>query len=253
MKLFFRKLGEGTPIIILHGLLGASDNWFTIGKQLAESRCVYIVDLRNHGQSPHHDTMDYREMAQDIRELMEDEDIRQPILLGHSLGGKVAMTLALLIPSKISKLIVVDIAPKIYTTDYFENLIRALFSLELPRISSRKEADEKLREKIPDPIIRQFLLKNLERGESGEFSWKANLPVIYHHLPNVVDDIDSEGVFEGPALFVRGEKSAYVLDEDLPKIRSLFPQAQLITVAGAGHWVHSEAPGLFWEAIRKFL
>ncbi len=253
MKLFFRELGKGPPIVIMHGLMGASDNWVSIGKLLAETHHVYLLDMRNHGRSPHNEVFDYPAMAADVNEFLLDEEIRQPGLIGHSMGGKVAMSLALSYPHKIQKLIVVDIAPKKYISGFFENLIGSLLSLDITQIQSRKEANDKLIEAIPDSALRNFLLKNLIREKGNPFSWRPNLPVIFKNLSLITDGIASEGRFDKPALFIRGKNSNYILDEDMPKIKSLFPGAALATVANAGHWVHAEAPTGFLKEVKKFL
>lgn len=253
MKLFFREAGNGPPIIILHGLMGASDNWLTIAKQLSATNKVYSLDLRNHGRSPHSSDFDYAALSGDVREFIEDEEIQQPVLIGHSMGGKVAMTLALQYPLKIRKLVVVDIAPKKYKSGYFDALIGQLLALNVDQIRSRNEADMWLSSGIPEVGVRRFLLKNLVRGESGGFNWRPNLSVIHQSLPTITEGVAGQGVFEKPSLFIRGGKSKYIPDEDFENIKALFPASEFVTIENAGHWVHAEAPAAFLAAVSEFV
>lgn len=253
MKLFFRKMGEGEPVIILHGLLGASDNWLTIGKQLAETYTVYLLDMRNHGRSPHSKEFHYVIMAADVNEFMLDHEIRSTVLIGHSMGGKVAMHLSLDYPHKISKLVVVDIAPKAYPLPYFKNIIETLANVDLSGIKRRKEVDKQIAPNIPDPGVRNFLLKNLVRSRGNTFSWKVNLEALLDNVDMLSGEIYREEVFSNPALFVRGSNSNYVPDEDIPLIKSRFPRAGVVTIPGAGHWLHVDAPEKFMEELTVFM
>ena len=241
MELNYNSFGQGDAIVILHGLFGALDNWQTIAKQLAEQYTVYIVDHRTYGRSPHRDEMNYRLMAEDLKEFMESHWMYKAHIVGHSMGGKTAMQFALEYPDMVDKLVVIDIAPKKYEdghTDIFE----ALMGLDLEKMESRDEADDLLRKSIKDYGVRQFLLKNLSRSRNGGFQWKLNLPVIYDHYPDILAATTGDRPFEGRALFVKGSLSPYIQPEDEAKILELFPNARIETVTNAGHWVHAEAP-----------
>jgi pimeloyl-ACP methyl ester carboxylesterase len=251
MKLFFRELGQGEPIIILHGLFGSSDNWLTQAKIFAPSYKVYSVDQRNHGQSPHSDDFDYQSMVADLEEFIEDHQIQDPIILGHSMGGKAAMNFALAHPDKLSKLIVVDISPRPYDLEHY-TIVEGLKAIPVESLASRNEADEILSQYVPEPDVRQFLLKNLQRKSSGGFSWKINLPVISQKLSNVGLDLQFSGQFKKPTLFVRGAKSKYVSDSDWNIISEIFPAAELETM-DTGHWIQAEKPQEFSEKIMHWL
>jgi len=251
MKLFFRELGQGDPIIILHGLFGSSDNWLTQAKIFAASYKVYSVDQRNHGQSPHSDDFDYQSMVTDLQEFIEDHQIQNPTILGHSMGGKAAMNFALAHPDKLSKLIVVDISPKAYNLEHYA-IVEGLKVIPVESLTSRNEADEILSQHVPEPDVRQFLLKNLQRKTSGGFVWKINLPVISQKLSNVGLDLQFSGQFKKPTLFVRGAKSKYVSDSDWKRISEIFPAAELETM-DTGHWVQAEKPQEFSEKVMHWL
>ncbi len=252
MKLNYKVFGAGQPLIILHGLFGSLDNWQRIAKELSGDFKVYIVDQRNHGRSPHAEEMNFEVMAADLLELMEDEGLERAHILGHSMGGKTAMQFALSHPGRSDKLIVVDIAPKKYLPGH-ELIFKALFALEPSKISSRQEADRALSKMIGNENIRLFLLKNLQRTPDGHFQWKMNLPVLYKNYPRILEEIRSLYPFEHPALFIRSEHSGYILDEDIAKIKELFPKARIVTIKNTGHWVHAEAPREFVSLVRQFL
>ena len=253
MQLHVERLGEGTPLLILHGLFGSGQNWRTLAKRvLAPHFEVWAVDLRNHGQSPHTDVFTYEAMADDVIALIEDEAPGAVHLLGHSLGGKVAMHVALRAPHLIEKLIVVDIAPKAYNARH-SDILSALKGLELETMGNRNDIDAALSTDIPNAMVRQFLLKNAQRRPEGGFAWKINLAAIDANYHRVNEPLEGYAPNQGPTLFVRGGKSTYILDDDIPLIREWFPSAELSTIAEAGHWVHYEAPKPFSEAIRTFL
>ncbi len=252
MKLNYKVFGAGQPLIILHGLFGSLDNWQRIAKELSGDFKVYIVDQRNHGRSPHAEEMNFEVMASDLLELMDDEGLGRAHILGHSMGGKTAMQFALSHPGRCDKLIVVDIAPKKYLPGH-ELIFKALFALEPSKISSRQEADRALSKMIDNGNIRLFLLKNLQRTPDGHFQWKMNLPVLYKNYPRILEEIRSLYPFEHPALFIRSEHSGYILDEDIAKIKELFPRARIVTIKNTGHWVHAEAPREFTSLVRQFL
>ncbi len=251
VALSYKSHGEaaGTPVVILHGLLGSSGNWRSIARRLAEQHRVFALDLRNHGESPHLDSMSYPAMADDVRAFLDTHDIDAATIIGHSMGGKVAMRLALDAPQRVERLVVVDIAPGVSHHDHLPWL-RAMASLDLGRVRRRSDADAMLAAAVPDAAMRQFLLQNLAATPGG-FVWRINLAAIENNLPALLDfplDADVQP-FRRPALFVRGAQSDYVLPEDEAIIRTLFPHAGIITIEGAGHWVHAEQPARFLAAL----
>lgn len=252
MKLNYKSFGEGYPIIILHGLFGTLDNWQTIAKKLAEHYSVYIIDQRNHGRSPHDDIFDYAVMADDLQAFMESQWIYEAHIIGHSMGGKTAMQFALTYPDLVNQLVVVDIAPKAYEGGH-QTIFEALLSLEVSSITSRKQADAALIDKIPDFGVRQFLLKNLTNDKKGGYKWKMNLPVIHQNYEQILAAIKNKETFDHPTLFIRGGASSYIQAEDLTQIKTFFPMAKLETVAGAGHWVHAVAPKELLKLVTNFL
>jgi len=251
MKLFYREQGQGQVIIILHGIFGSSDNWLTQSKLLSQQYHVYSVDLRNHGQSPHVDEFDYASMVRDLEEFLEQHLIKDPVIIGHSMGGKVAMNFAVAHPEKLQKLIIVDIAPKPYDLTHYV-IMDGLKAVPIEKLTTRNEADEALAPYVPEADVRQFLLKNLQRKPEGGFRWKLNLPVIDANLPKIGHDLQYPGKFEKPALFIRGGRSRYILDEDMKHIREVFPLAELETL-DTGHWVQAEKPNEFVELVRRWL
>jgi pimeloyl-ACP methyl ester carboxylesterase len=252
VKLFFREYGEGQPLVIFHGLFGSSDNWLTQAKLFSsQSYKVYTVDLRNHGQSPHDDAFDYPSMVSDIKEFLQDQNITKPVVLGHSMGGKAAMNFSLAHPSLLEKLIVVDIAPRPYKLEHYV-IADGLAAIPLETLTSRNHADEILSQYVPEPDVRQFLLKNLQRRPEGGFSWKINLPVIREKLSNIGLDLQYSGTFDKPTLFIRGRKSSYVRDQDWSHILEIFPGAMLETM-DTGHWVQAEKPQEFVDIVLRWL
>jgi esterase len=253
MKLNFRKIGQGTPLVILHGVFGSSDNWLTIAKTFAENHTVFLVDLRNHGHSPHSSLFNHQVMTEDLQELFEDQYIFQPILLGHSLGGKVAMKFTTRSqPGTVRKLIVVDIGTKKYSINYAQYL-EGMRTMELPNIQTRQQAEEHLLPYVPDAGVRQFLLKNLYRDANNHFAWRLNLSVIEANMPNVGEGLLPSDRSETPAVFVRGELSDYIQEADWAEILTHFPNAILETVPGAGHWVQAGQPVAFLEKVLPYL
>lgn len=256
MQLFYRKFGEegDQPIIILHGIFGTSDNWFSYGRRIAQEGFeVFIVDQRNHGQSPHSDNFNYLALTDDLFDFIDDHEIEDPIILGHSMGGKVAMRFALENPQMVSKLIVVDISLKAYgPRKQHKSIIKAMKSVKLSEIQNRKEVEEQIANIIPEPRIRQFILKNLHRKEKDEFEWRINIPGIENNLDQLFDGIDTITKFEKPTLFVKGGASDYILMDDYDQIRYNFPNAEIITIADASHWVHVESPERFYQLTMGF-
>lgn len=252
MELNYKSLGQGEPLIVLHGLFGTLDNWQTLAKAWAEDYLVYLVDLRNHGRSPHVDGLSYPAMAEDLSEFMEQNWIHKAHVLGHSMGGKVAMELALTYPDLVDKLIVVDIAPRPYAPGH-DDVFAALFAVDLQKLESRQEAEAILEKHIDEWGVRQFLLKNLSRTKEGGFEWKMNLPVIYRDYLRILEPPTESGPFEGSTLFIRGAASRYVKDEDMLRIQELFPRSTLSTVPEAGHWVHADQPEILKNMVINFL
>ena len=265
MKLFYREIGKGDPLIILHGLYGSSDNWVSIGKELGAYNRVIIVDQRNHGQSPHSKEHNYKALSNDLLELYADLRLEKATLLGHSMGGKVAMQFAIDHPEKVSSLIVVDIAPWSYLVgndssaqlgDEHQQIINGLMSIPLNNISSRIEANEILSRWVKSERIRQFLLKNLKREQNGSFTWRFNLPVLASNLNQLMGSIDpnSKNIYcITQTLFIKGELSSYIPDSRVEEIKKIFPESKVVTVKKAGHWVHAEKPIEFLSEIKKFL
>ena len=250
MNLFFREFGEGEPLIILHGFLGSSDNWVTLGKIYAEHFKVFIIDQRNHGQSFHSDDFDYHHLTSDLSDFIVEKSLTNVSLIGHSMGGKVVMKYVLENPDQINKLIVADMAPKSYPVDY--NLIfSALNAIDIENLKSRGEAERILSSHIADFGMRQFLLKNLTRNGDG-YKWKANFKVLEANIEKIGDWSTRSQAFEGPTLFINGKQSDYVRDIDEPTILSHFPAVSRVTI-DAGHWLHAEKPNEFMEASLNFL
>jgi pimeloyl-ACP methyl ester carboxylesterase len=252
VELAFEELGnpDEVPLIILHGFFASSRNWRQVAEKLAAKFHVYLLDLRNHGASPHHPLMDYPAMAADLLLFMENQGLTTASLLGHSMGGKVAMWFALNHPERVEKLIVADIAPVSYK-HCFNNLIQALKTLPLYEISNRKQAELLLASAIPELGYRQFLLQNLIL-KNGAYCWRVDLDIFYRMAPNIAafPSADHLSVYTGKTLFIAGEKSGYVKTED---IKTLFPGAMLSFITNAGHWLHVQRPTVFIEQVEKFL
>jgi len=264
MELFYRTVGEGEPLVILHGLYGMSDNWLGIARHLASHYQVFIPDQRNHGRSPHHPEHTYPVLCDDIKEFTRQLGINRFTLMGHSMGGKVAMLFALKYPQMLRKLVVVDIPPVDHSDTAIgirqlkehEGIMRALMSLDLPRLTSRHEADTELQRSIASPAVRQFLLKSLARNKDGSFYWMFNVPVLYRSLPFIMKGIIPGNPFPReviPTLFIKGVLSDYIVQEDKPVIRQLFPDAEITIIDGAGHWVHVDKQEAFLSVLDHFL
>jgi esterase len=261
-KLFFRKMGDGPELFILHGLHGSSDNWVPVARQLMDKFTVYLPDARNHGQSPHLSTHTYGEMANDLAELMDTEKISMAHIAGHSMGGKVAMAFAAIFPERVNKLMVIDISPRSYPMQKDEpevknhqHIMQALLAMDLTKVTSRQQADAMLAKSVNDLVLRQFLLKNLHRQADGSYHWRTNVDVLYKNLFNIVKGFEGQhdfSAFKNPVLFLKGEKSNYITNQNALIIKQLFPQANIETIAGAGHWVHVDQPDMVIEKMRGF-
>jgi esterase len=254
MQLNFKKIGEeGRPLVVLHGVFGLLDNWLTISKAISEHGLVlYLVDQRNHGRSPHAEPMDYPTFSADLKEFIEQQQLKKPHLLGHSMGGKTVMQFAVDYPHAFDRLVVVDIGPKMYPIHH-RKILEGLNVIPIDQISSRNEADEVLARYEPLLPVRQFLFKNLYRKDEGGFAWRFNLPLLTKSMPVIGKEITYDTPVNNPALFMRGSQSDYIKDEDWEDILKMFPNAELATIQGAGHWVHAEQPQAFAKCLLEFL
>lgn len=263
MKLFYRKSGSGPPIVIVHGLYGSSDNWINIAKRLSETHTVYIPDQRNHGRSPFAPTHTYNDLRNDLEEFFEQQNIEKAILLGHSMGGKVAMWFAADFPEKIEKLVIADIAPKNYLllkehSQFYlhQNILLAMQEIDFTRVNSRNDVDDFMSEKIDDERIRKFLLKNVAIDKTTKrYKWRVNAKVLYEHLDEIVSGVNTQWLDDRipitnyPVLFIRGLLSKYILDDDKQLIDRIYPDARIVDIPNAGHWLHAEQPQKFIEAV----
>ncbi|NKI25615.1 alpha/beta fold hydrolase [Arenibacter sp. 6A1] len=246
-------LGAGEPILVLHGFLGMSDNWKSIGSKYAEEGFeTHLIDQRNHGKSFHSPDFNYDILADDIANYMAHHQLSQAIVLGHSMGGKTAMQLACSQPTLVSKLIIADIAPKFYPPHHHQ-IIDGLNAIDIKKVSSRSEADKQLSHYINNIGIRQFLLKNLYWEEKGVLGFRFNLEVLSEKMEEIGENISTTAIYQGPSLFLRGEKSEYVSPTDLSDIKRHFPLASIETIEKAGHWLHAENPIQFLDKSLHFL
>jgi esterase len=253
LDLFYRKYGQGDPVIILHGLFGMSDNWASIGKRISENGySVYIPDLRNHGNSPHSDDLNYEILSNDLSEFINKHLIKNPIIIGHSLGGKIAMNFALENPADVKKLIVVDIGTKEYPVHNID-VLDAFLSIDITNASSRNKVEEQIAAIMPLEKVRQLMMKNIYRRADNRFEWKLNIESINNNFSNIFDKVKSKNKFTNPTLFIKGELSNYISTSDFPEIKDLFPNAELQMIQGATHWVHADKPGEFIDTVLKFI
>lgn len=253
INLNYKKYGEGEPLIILHGFLGSLDNWNTLATEWGKTGFeVYALDMRNHGRSPHTSEHTISLMVEDVRDFISIHKIKKINLLGHSMGGKIAMKFSLDFPDTVEKLIVADISPKEYKRGHDE-VFKAIFNLDLQKVKSRKDAVELMKKDLPDESTLQFILKNLERNDDGSYSWKFNIDVLYKNYDEMINGIISEKKFTGKTLFLRGGKSNYIHENDSELIHQFFPNAIIKTIENAGHWVHAEKSDEFSEVVLSFL
>ena len=250
MLLHYKEIGEGKPLIILHGLFGTSDNWQTHAKKLAEYYHVILVDQRNHGHSPWSDDFTYNYLADDLERLVNHLNINQFTLIGHSMGGKTAMYYSQKYPNRLEKMVIVDIGIKRYPMHHNE-IIKGIQSIDLATISSRSEAEIAMLPFVDSYGVRQFLLKNLYWIEKGKLAWRMNVNVLEREMEEILAPIPILEVWI-PTLFIRGALSNYILDEDWSDIEEIFPDAILQTIENAGHWVHSEQPEEFINGVLSF-
>ncbi len=256
MRLYFQKIGSGAPILILHGLLGSGDNWISVARILSENYTVYLIDLRNHGHSPHSEIHTYKSMVEDLDELIQYENLKKIHLLGHSMGGKAAMLFGAIYPEKVYTLTLVDIAPDGYgimahntQVQSHLNILIAMQNADLSKVNNRTEADKLLAGFIPDLAIRQFIMKNLHRNPNNSFIWKINIPVLINFLPEIMGPLPVKSIQAFPVLFLKGEYSDYLSDKHLSSVADYFPHAIIITIPGAGHWIQADKPDLLIDAL----
>ncbi|MBC52339.1 MAG: alpha/beta hydrolase [Gammaproteobacteria bacterium] len=255
MKLNFRQYGEsGEPLLILHGLFGSLSNWAWHSRKLSGHFTVYGLDLRNHGGSPHDDAMSYPLMAQDVADFMDDQGIESAHVLGHSMGGKVAMQLAMDHPERIKRLVIADIAPVQYGGERGEHdeIFDGMCALDVASLTSRTDADKQLAGWVEDEVVRQFLLSNLVRDDHGRYSWRINLPALRDSYPALRDKPAGDGVFDRDVLFIRGDLSDYINESQRDETLRHFPRASIKTLMQAGHWLHAEKPETFNRLVFDF-
>ncbi|GAB4396394.1 MAG: alpha/beta fold hydrolase [Microscillaceae bacterium] len=251
MQLTFKKYGtQGPVIVILHGLFGNSDNWMAMARKLEARFQVYVPDQRNHGQSPWAEAWNYEVMSQDLHEFLEAQQLWEVILVGHSMGGKVAMWYAGQYASeqRLRQLVIVDIAPRAYPVHH-DHILDALLGLPLAQFRSRREADEALAQYLPEADTRQFLLKNLQRNAQNQFYWQVNLEVIRRNIEIIGAPFPANWKVDLPTLFIKGALSHYIQEKDRAEIEARFPQATLVSIPQAGHWVHAEQPEVFLQTL----
>ena len=252
MELHFEASGSGDPLIILHGLFGSLDNWRIVSARLAQRFTVFALDQRNHGRSPHAEQMDYVLMAEDVQQFLKGRGLGKASVLGHSMGGKTAMQLALLHPGSVAKLIVADIAPRPYPPRH-ERMLAGMLALDLGHFETRSQMEAALAPAVPDLATRQFLLKNVVRSEGTGFHWRMGVTQIQTNYRRLTDTVHGLGPFTNPVLFIRGANSDYLSESDIPEIQRCFPKAQLKTVPDADHLLHVQKPELFVRLVIEFL
>lgn len=253
LMLYSKIEGEGRPLLILHGFLGMSDNWKTIGMQFAaDGFQVHLLDLRNHGKSFHSEEFNYEIMVQDVSEYCQANNLEKISIIGHSMGGKTAMLFAVNHPEMVEKLIVADIGPKFYP-QHHQSILEGLNAVDFTLKPSRNEVEEILSKYIPDFGTRQFLLKSLYWQETGQLAFRFNLAVFNVNMDEIGKPLPENSVFNKPTLFIRGGNSNYILDEDFPYIQHHFPDSRIETIPNVGHWLHAENPKAFYEITSSFL
>jgi len=248
----FERSGTGDPLVVLHGLFGAAQNFRGIAKKMAEDFDIIAVDLRNHGASFHHDEHSYPIMAQDVFDLMDHLSLDQAHIMGHSMGGKVAMQMALHTPERIDGLVIGDISPVQYP-DHHDAVFKGFNAVDLTTISSRGEAENALTQHVEDPGVRMFLLTNLMRDEDRAFKWRLNIKSLEDNYTEIAKPPTSKGDYKAPTLFMRGGLSDYISEHHIPALKDLFPAAHIHTIDGTGHWLHAEKPDEYCQVVTDFL
>ena len=244
--------GEGTPLLILHGYFGMSDNWKTLGNQFSEDFQVHLIDQRNHGRSFHEDEFNYEVLVEDLYRYIQYHKLEKVYLIGHSMGGKTAMLFAVTYPEVVEKLIVVDISPRQYQPHH-NAILAGLNSIDFSVDNSRGKVDQKLAELIPELGVRQFLLKNVYWVEKGQLGFRFNLESLTKNNPEVGEGLPSFTLFEKDTLFLKGEKSDYITENEIPIIGAHFPNSKIVEIKNAGHWLHAENPKQFYSEVCAFL
>ncbi|WP_339624847.1 alpha/beta fold hydrolase [uncultured Winogradskyella sp.] len=253
MTLHANILGEGRPFIILHGFLGMGDNWKTLAKQFSERNFqIHLIDQRNHGRSFHTEDFDYEIMAEDLKQYCDLNNLKNIILLGHSMGGKTAMLFATKYPSMVHKLLVADISPRYYPVHH-DAILEGLSNLDFTQLKSRGEADKALSNYVTEAGTRMFLLKNLYWVEKGQLGLRINLDVLKAQVSEVGEALPIHATFQKETLFLRGDRSEYIGEADASLIHRHFPKSEIITIANAGHWLHAENPKDFYTAVINFV
>jgi esterase len=251
--LYSRIEGEGKPLLIIHGFLGTSDNWKTLGGQFVENGFqVHALDMRNHGRSFHSDVFDYAAMVQDVYDYCEEHNLQQVDMVGHSMGGKIAMFFATQHPEKVNKLVIADIGPQYYRPHH-QDILAGLNAIDFSVKPSRADVEGILEKHVPDFGTRQFLMKNLYWKESGQLTFRFNLDVFNEKIDNIGQALPERAKFDKPTLFLRGDKSNYIEDEDFDLIRSHFPKAEIKGIKNSGHWLHAENPKDFMAETIAYL
>ncbi len=247
----FVQRGEGADVLLIHGLFGSLENLNMIARTLEKDYRVTSIDVRNHGKSFHHKSMDYKEMAKDVFALLDHLHIENAAFLGHSMGGKIAMQCALSQPQRVNKLIVADIAPVLYP-QHHNQIIAGLLAIDLSTVNNRRDADEQLSAAIPEAGVRQFLLKNLAKNEQGLY-WRVNIAAIANDYDQIAKGQQSDTPFMGKTLFIKGGNSNYISAAHRESIVQLFPNSKAHIIQGAGHWLHAEKPVIFNKIVTDFL
>jgi esterase len=251
--LYSKIEGEGKPFIIIHGFLGMSDNWKTLGLQFAQLGFqIHLLDMRNHGKSFHSDEFNYEIMVEDVKAYINFHQLQHVTLLGHSMGGKIAMLFATIYPEYVEKLIIADIGPKYYAPHH-QTILEALNAVDFSKKPNRSEVDEIVSKYITDFGTKQFLLKNVYWKSPEELGFRFNLPVFNEKISEIGTALPFENQFDKPVLFLRGDKSDYILDADFETILHHFPLAIIKTIPNSGHWLHAENPYAFYSEVEKFV
>jgi esterase len=261
MELFYRKFGTGQPLIILHGLLGCSDNWLTIAKSLSDNFEIFLPDQRNHGNSPHSDEIDYNILANDLNEFINFHSISKPVIAGHSMGGKVVMKFSQTFHNNLQSMVIIDVAPKKYSFEKSETveirrIIDSMINLDFENVKSLKEAESFLSKEIIDVRVLNFILKNLKRNSENKYYWKINIEAIRNKYLNFLEspfEVNFSGKINTPSLFIRGANSRYILYEDIILIENVFTQSTFVTIPDSGHWLHIEQKELLLNTLKLFL
>ena len=259
MKLNYKHRGQGPPLVILHGLYGASDNWMSFAAKMSDTFSVFLPDLRNHGDSPHNNTFDYEVLANDVKEFIEQQRIVKPVILGHSLGGKTALFFALKYPLIAFSLIIADISPRGYSdTDNpyilkHRQILTSLLEIDFNKVHSIRDAENQLMIKLNDKRLVGFLLKNIRKNPDGTYGLKLNASAIYQNIEKTMTGIPEDSKIELPVMFIKGENSDYIQEKDIIFIQEHFSNSFIQRIPNAGHWLHAEQPEEFLKTVRDFL